>query len=288
MGSSKPPTMAQGSSNALTQPVALPRCPWLTWSSCIVPPAVRSPAGVTRRVWGLGHAIRPLMDPHWIWRCTCVNTRVCWTRYLLGRDWKRQQYELIYLCNLLWLSLFLIPNTPHNFQERPRLTAFWEDTSLWHKNVFARSFSKTLFSHFDCRANVQQHTFLVANKKKTCTREKERGERFPLWSNGGGGELIYEFQGEKWLVAWWLCQDNTPGSISPWLSSAELSSNRALLTTLSHKRCLVSNCTYMTLQAWWMLRFPNEMWYLANAKDSLNHITPHAHPTDLKFGAFHD
>lgn len=86
-----------------------------------------------------GHAIRPTTvskDPHWLRQSICVNISVCWTSYLSRRDWKRQQYELIYFCNVLWLSLCLIPSTPRNFLDRPRLSAFQEDTSLWHKDVF--------------------------------------------------------------------------------------------------------------------------------------------------------
>lgn len=101
---------------------------------CIIVSAVHSRTGFTRRVWGLGHAVRPTTvskEPRWIWRRICVNTSVCWTSSLSGRDWKRQRYELIYLCDLLWLSLFLMPNTPCSFQDRPRLTAFWEDTKMY-------------------------------------------------------------------------------------------------------------------------------------------------------------
>lgn len=93
--------------------------------------------------WGPGPAITPTIvstDPHsWY---ICVNTSICWTNYLLERNWRRQRYELIYICDLLWMSLFLIPNTPHNFQVRPRLTAFWENTSLGHKNVSVNHLAK--------------------------------------------------------------------------------------------------------------------------------------------------
>lgn len=148
------------------------------------------------------------MDPM---EFSSVNTSVCWSSYLSGKEWKRQWYRLIYLCNLLWLSLCLIPSTPHNFQHRPRLIAFQEDTSLRHKNVFTWWFSKTLFTHIDCRTNVQKCTLCWQTRRNLRTLK-----RFQLYSNcRGRKKLTYEFQCEKRLVAGWLCQDNIPCSISP-------------------------------------------------------------------------
>lgn len=146
-------------------------------------------------VWGSGHAIRPITvstDPT---EFSSVNTSVCWTSYLSGKDWKRQWYGLIYLCNLLWLPLCLIPSTPHNFQYRPRLTAFQEDTNLWHKNVFTWWFSKTLFTHFDCRTNVQKCTLCWQTRRNPRTLKRRD---FNYRAIAGGGE---EETG-LWISAW--------------------------------------------------------------------------------------
>lgn len=185
------PTMGQGSSNAesalcihiahRSAPLALVnlkhvhRCICSTLSHQLHMPRVGA--------WPCNQTYHGLHGSSQNLRCICVNTGVCRTGYLSVSNWKRQRYELIYLCNLLWVSLCLIPSTPRNFQDRPRLTAFWENASLWHKNVFTLWFSKALFAHFDCRTNVQQRVLLVANKKNLCTLKTK--ERFQLWSNRG-------------------------------------------------------------------------------------------------------
>lgn len=157
--------------------------------------------------WPCSQSHHSLHGSYGIQQC---QHQLCWSSDLSGKDCKRQWYGLIYLCNLLWLSLCLIPSTPHNFQRRTRLTAFQEDTSLWHKNAFTWWFSKTLFTHFDCRTNVQKSTHCRQtrrNIKKISIIEQLQGERRK--------KMTYEFQCEKWLVAGWLCQDNIPCSISP-------------------------------------------------------------------------